>query len=111
MESFNNKLLGERLRTRRKELKITQQTMAEAINTSIFTISKIENGTHNMSFKLFIDICNYLQIDPAIAINGISLKQENYLTDEITSTINMLNPNSKEMVQEIIEIVAKHSKS
>lgn len=110
MNNFNPKLLGERLKNRRKELKITQQAMAESLNTTVYTISRIENGRLNMSLSLLIDICDYLEFDVAKAISGISIHQDNYLNDDIITLISKLDSNTKEMVQEIILSIVNHSK-
>lgn len=54
---------GKTVRKSRTELGITQETLAEMVNTCCITIRKIEQGKVNASWKLCTMLCIVLNID------------------------------------------------
>lgn len=51
------------IRSKRKELKITQQVLSEEIKISKGNISRFENGYANvLSYNVIVKICQYLGI-------------------------------------------------
>jgi len=54
--------LGERIKTIRKNKRITQKTLAEKTDQSIAFISYIENGERIMSLETFVSIANELGV-------------------------------------------------
>jgi len=61
------KSIGESIRSRRKELKITQPHLAELANVSTNTLYKIERGQGNPSFVV---------LDKLAEVLGMELKLE-----------------------------------
>ncbi|OAB35906.1 helix-turn-helix domain-containing protein [Paenibacillus glacialis] len=55
-----DKILGERIQSRRKEAFITQESLAEMVGTSLENLKRIEQGNGYPSFPLFINIANSL---------------------------------------------------
>ena len=62
--------MGRRIKLRRKELKIKQSEMAEALNVSNNHISSIETGKQKPSLDMFISICEYLNVTPDYLLLG-----------------------------------------
>ena len=56
-------MLGERIRTRRIELCMSQETLAEKAGTSANTVSRIEGGHMSMTIKIFIKLVQALDTD------------------------------------------------
>lgn len=54
--------IGERVRIRRKALKITQEKLAEKIDVSTSFIGHIERGTRKMSVETLYAICKALGV-------------------------------------------------
>lgn len=63
-------LMGQRMKSRRKELKITQSELAEEIGISNNHISSIETGNETPSLDTFIRICNGLKVTPDYLLLG-----------------------------------------
>ena len=56
--------IGEIIRERRKALKMTQEDLARAVNTTKATVSRWETGDiHKMKLPMVEDVCRVLQID------------------------------------------------
>ncbi len=59
---INYMAIGNRIRKIRRDLKITQETLAEKINVTPTHVSRIECGTSSPSLQTLVDICNVLGI-------------------------------------------------
>ncbi|HHW95354.1 MAG TPA: helix-turn-helix transcriptional regulator [Mogibacterium sp.] len=57
------KVLGNKIRSRRQSLKMTQSALAEKINKSVPTISKYEKGEVEIGLDILIDICRILKLN------------------------------------------------
>ena len=60
--------LGNIIKIRRKELKITQRDLAELSSVSINTITKIERGEANPSIRLLEKISNILGMEVKLEV-------------------------------------------
>lgn len=57
---INYKMLGIRIRQRRKSLKITQEELAERMNISVSYLSLLENGKKKPSLSCLMQLCQEL---------------------------------------------------
>lgn len=60
MIKLDNKLIGSRIRTARKQINMTQQTLAEKINLSVTHVSNIENGNTSTNLQTLFTIADIL---------------------------------------------------
>lgn len=58
-QNFNS-MLGLKIRLRRKELKLTQTIVGQALNVSFQQIQKYERGTNAISAKKILDLAKVL---------------------------------------------------
>lgn len=56
------KKLGNRIRDRRKELRITQEQLAENIEMSVAFVGHIERGTRKLSVETLCRLCDALNM-------------------------------------------------
>lgn len=61
---LNYQLIGKRLRTLRKNKRLTQEKVAELTNLSPQHISGIERGTAPLSLPALVRLCNALKATP-----------------------------------------------
>ncbi len=54
---------GELLRSRRKELNMTQQQLADKVGTARSYIARVEHGQNDIQLSSFIRIANALRLD------------------------------------------------
>lgn len=90
MTVINN--LGEKIRKRRIELKLTQEKLAEISGLSINFISNIESNNQNISLKNLLILAESLQIDLSILLSekDNNYQQSNYFLNKINQKINSL---------------------
>ena len=87
MNELNYVEIGKRIKVKRKELKITQETLAEIIDVSTSFISEIERGTSICSLQTITKIANTLQTSLDYLIFGITLSNSHTTFYEILKTI------------------------
>lgn len=62
--------MGNRIAARRKNLKISQNELAEKVDISSKHMSNIERGRERPSFEVFIGLCNALRVTPDYLLMG-----------------------------------------
>ncbi|MDO4292269.1 MAG: helix-turn-helix transcriptional regulator [Eubacteriales bacterium] len=72
--------IGLRIRQKREELHLTQETVSEILDISQTHYKNIERGRANMSLDLFLRICRELQLDPTYVLTGKQI-QNNPIID------------------------------
>ena len=63
MENYDSKILGERIKSRRKELRITQKELGDRIGFTKSSISRIEHGSRVVSIENINKIAAVLEVD------------------------------------------------
>ena len=72
--------LGERIRKRRQEMKLSQESFAEKAGISVNTVSRIEGGQTAMSVEIFRKMIEILETDANILMGkGTMQKKESSL--------------------------------
>lgn len=65
--------VGERIRTRRAELGLTQEQLAEALNVSYQQIQKYETGANRISAGRLFELARKLRVDVSYFFDGLPL--------------------------------------
>ena len=73
--------LGNRIRDRRQELRLSQEKIAEKAGISVNTVSRIEGGQSAMSIEIFIKLVQILEVDAnelnySVRINRLRRKMD-----------------------------------
>ncbi|MBQ8087480.1 MAG: helix-turn-helix transcriptional regulator [Clostridia bacterium] len=95
------KALGKRIKTRRKQLKMTQEALAGKTDVSASYIGHIERGLKHCSLDTFVCICNVLQISPE------ALLQES-VESALLDVSEALTVEERSILHDIAEILIKH---
>ena len=74
---MKSKERGKTLRTRRKELKIDQQTLAQMADVSVHTISDIESGKANPTIEVLDKVLRILGLDLFIGVRKVNDDTQN----------------------------------
>ena len=99
MEKLNLTEIGERLRIRRTQLRLTQQQICSKIDTTQTHYSNIENGKTGLSLEMLLKICEILDVSTDYVLlgkisnsnesmlvqyyNKLTEKQKHYITQHI----------------------------
>ena len=90
-------LLGERIRSRRIKLCLSQEALAEKAGISANTVSRIEGGQMSMGIGIFLKLVQALETD-ANSLLGIVPEPEERQCRNITSNISCLGEAEQEIV-------------
>ena len=63
--------LGERVRARRSELKISQMALADRIGLHFTFVSSVERGERNLSLRSLVLLAEGLEVDPGDLVKGL----------------------------------------
>ena len=77
--------LGERIRKRRQEMKLSQESFAEKAGISVNTVSRIEGGQTAMSVEIFRKMIEILETDPRTRIHS------NSFAPVLSATLSLLS--------------------
>ena len=95
------KAMGLRIRQRRKDMKMTQEALAQSADVSASYIGHIERGLKHCSLDTFVMICNALKISPeALLRESVSVEHFD-LTEGLSSS-------EIEMMADIVEVIKKY---
>lgn len=70
----DNKLeryFGKAMRARRIEMNITQEKLSELVGISVTYLRNIEYGKHLITWKIWLELCKVLDLDPMDFMNKI----------------------------------------
>lgn len=99
--------IGKRIKARRRELKKTQEDLAEALSVSVGYISQIERGVTKVSLDTLAEIALRLDCDLPELLSGVTACREEYLDRELNGLCAHMTARQRKMLLEIAEIIAK----
>ena len=85
--SINLDNIGSLLRMSRKEKKMTQSEVAEAIGVSAQHYSRIERGEYRPGLQTFLKLTDVLELD----ISKLKISGENKISSTMFEILNLLN--------------------
>ena len=105
--TFDAKSFGERLKQFRIKNHLTQDELAEKIDTATSSVSHLENGTHSPSLKTLIKLCKALNtgVDDLLA-DSLPVRGQ-YLDHDIAELLSDCTPNEKRILRDIIATAKK----
>lgn len=100
-EYMNYLALGKRIRSYRRNLRFTQEQLAEKAGVSLSFIGHIERGTRKASLETLVGISNALNVSPAILLQD-SLIYEIAIPSEETSR------RQRDLINEISRVIIEN---
>ncbi|MEY8256155.1 helix-turn-helix domain-containing protein [uncultured Dubosiella sp.] len=99
------KLIGTRIRNRRKELKLTQEELAEKAQITPFYLSKIENGKSSPTLETIAVLANELDTDLTTIISGVSTINNNYVDKRLSDICNSASDAQLDLIIKISKLI------
>lgn len=99
------KIIGKRIKDKRKNCGFTQESLAEKIGVSVGYISQIERGITHANLETLSTIAYELSCDITELLADVTFSGENFLNQELNDTFNQLSNSQKKMLLEIAEII------
>ena len=87
MYNIDYRAMGQRIRARRLELKLTQEKLAEKVEISTSHIGEIERGTSICSLAVIVNIATVLNLNLDILVKGINDENADNAFSEILDTL------------------------
>lgn len=98
--------IGARIVERRKELKLTQEQVAERMNVSIQMISNIERGKKAIKIENLLKLCDILKISTDYLLTG---KHTNDDFGCLASKISQLTTSDYKMIEMLVDYRLKQN--
>ena len=98
----NEKLLqniGERIAERRRELGLTQESLAEKMNVSVQMVSNLENGKKGIRPENLVKLCDALSVSTDYVLLGKSSPSD---LSDMAKKLSALPPEKLEILRSII---------
>lgn len=99
------KLIGGRIKERRKARGMTQEQLAEALSVTVGYVSQMERGVTKINLEMLAAIAQQVDSDIAFFVTGVSETHTVYLQDEVVEKYQKLNSANRQVVLEIMEIL------
>lgn len=103
-------VLGKRIQNKRKNVHLTQETVAEKLSVSVGYISQIERGITKVSLDTLSEIVGVLNCTISEILDGATVQSSSYLTDDLAEGILKLSPKNKKIILEITKILVNEQK-
>jgi transcriptional regulator with XRE-family HTH domain len=102
----NYSLVGERIATRRKQLKLTQAELAEKASLTSKYISKIESSTNRaLSIASVLQICEALSVSPSFLLLGTNDNNPNPGYDDAVQKLKLCDTEQLRYVSKFIDAI------
>jgi len=85
--TVNYKLIGQRIKQRRKERCLTQENIAEFLDISVSYVSRVERAVVKISLETLVKVAGFLDVSPAWLIEGTVVDSEDYLHGELADAV------------------------
>lgn len=100
--------MGIRIAQRRKELRLTQEQLAEKLGLSLQSISCIELGKKAVRPENLANLCTYLGVTADYILYGKRSEQQ---MNDTVSKLSALSPEAYHTVQSVIDLLYKANES
>lgn len=104
---YQYKIMGNRIKNRRKELRIRQTELAEKLNISNNHMSAIENGREKPSMDAFLRICACLKVTPDYLLLGNMYAYN--IPQDIVDKLRLCSASDVELARDFIELLVKRN--
>lgn len=100
--------MGNRIKLRRKELRLKQSELAEKLDISNNHLSSIENGREKPSLDILLCICEELRVTPDYLLLG-SIHSNN-VPQDILDGLRLCSEEDIELTRKFIELLIERNK-
>lgn len=107
---MQRELLGKRIREVRKAKNMTQENLAEMVNTSVVYISELERGIKMPSIPVFISIVEALDTSADYLLRDNISSGKAYVYNEFTEKLDKLSPKNRKAALDLLEVFIKNAK-
>lgn len=100
--------IGNRIRSRRKEMNLKQGELAEKLNISNNHMSSIENGREHPSLELLLAICDTLKVTPDFLLMGCMHADD--ISRDIIDGLHLCREEDLPFIKTMVEFLIERNK-
>lgn len=104
--SIDYRVIGQRIKRRRKAIHKTQDNLAEVLSVSVGYISQIERGVTKPNLDTLARIAVCLECDLCELLTGVTAAQDSYLQWELQDICVSMTDAQRSMLLEIAQVIA-----
>ena len=97
------KIIGNRIKTRRRLKNVTQEKMAEDLELSVGFVSQLERGVSKVSLDTLSCIASYLDCPISAILENTDYNNSNYCQTELNSMYESLSWSEQKLFYSIME--------
>lgn len=99
------KMIGSRIREKRIEKGLTQESLAEIMNISPEYMSKIENARVEVNLKRLAELSSILECPIEYLIVGSVMQSPAYMVNELVNLVEGLSVKEKDIAYKVIKLI------
>lgn len=103
--SVDYKIIGQRIKSRRRLCNITQENIAEKLNVSVGYISQIERGIAHANLDMLSNISSLLKCDITELLSDTTYSSHTFLTTEFSEIFESLDNKQRKTLLEIAYVI------
>lgn len=103
--SVDYKLIGTRIKQKRKSFGKTQEWLAEQLDVTVGYVSQLERGITKISLDTLAKISGILQTDIAFFVSGAAVSESVYMQNELKEKFGLLTPKQKNILLDCMEVI------
>lgn len=92
--------IGQRINNRRKELKLTQEQLAEKMEVSVQMISNLELGKKAIRPENLVKLCGVLSVSADYILMG---RRADYEIEKVTNDFLLLSSDKQQLIERVIK--------
>lgn len=105
-EIIDYELIGRRIKDKRLEKGLTQETLSEKLELSPEYVSKIENGRVEINLKRLAELSLLLECPIEYLVAGTVIDSPDYKVNELNQLMKSCSPKERDVIHKIAELVA-----
>ena len=102
-------LIGQRIKQKRKAIKITQEKLAEELSVTVGYVSQIEGGRVKVNLEMLGKIATILNCDVGYLVSGTVSEQSVYLSAEIQKRFDRMNSDNKRLLLDFADMLLQNN--
>lgn len=104
---FDYKVVGNRIKSMRRQVNITQRQLAKELNLSVAYISKIERGKTPINLKRLVQFSEIMNVPISYFLTGSMENKISYMAQDFKELLDECTPEKQKCILDVAKIVAK----
>ena len=102
-------LIGQRIKQKRKAIRLTQEKLAEELSVTVGYVSQIEGGRVKVNLEMLGKIATILNCDVGYLVSGTVSEQSVYLSAEIQKRFDRMNSDNKRLLLDFADMLLQNN--